>query len=273
MTTHARAVSLVSKYRIDPADQRTRIEWVRLSEADLALIRAAAPYLEPEADAIASEFYEHSYQFPGFVEKADDAGTTRERLEKSQAGYFRDLLRGQIDSEHFERSLWLGENHTRLDVKPRWVLGNYAMYAELVLSRLERHLEGEDLTRTFLAFVKLFSLEGSILTESYMGGLMDRMVAVYDRLGPSAGSLADSAGQVSSAAGEIAKAIQQVAAGASQQTGAVQVAASASESIKSALLTVTESARSAGAKSEDSTAAAEQGRRGAQETTDAMESI
>ncbi len=273
LTTETRTQSLAAKYRIDASDLRTRLDWVRLAESDLELIRAAAPFLEPEADELARDFYEHSFRFPGFVEKVEQAGSSRRILEGAQAGYFRDLLSGRADLAHFERALYLGENHTRLDVKPRWVLGNYATYAELVLDRLSRHMEGEQLIRTFLAFVKLFSLDGSLLTESYVGAMLDRMAGVYDRLGPSASSLADSAGQVSLAAGEIAKAIQQVAAGASQQTGAVQSAITSSEQIKNAMASVAESARAAGERSGDSLTAAEQGRRGAQETTEAMESI
>ena len=273
MATESRAQSLTRKYKIDAGDLRTRLDWVRLTEDDLALIRAAAPLLEPEADQLASEFYEHSFKFEGFVQKVDEAGSTRRRLEGAQAGYFRDILTGRADVDHFERALWLGENHTRLDVKPRWVLGNYAMYSELVLARLSRHMEGDQLNRTFLAFIKLFSLDGSLLTEAYVGAMLDRMAGVYDRLGPAAGSLADSAGQVSLASGEIAKAIQQVAASASQQTGVVQSAVEASEAIKTAMASVAESAQAAGERSNDSLRAAEQGRRGAQETTEAMESI
>lgn len=273
LTTEARSQALTRKYKIDAADLRTRLDWVRLSEEDLALIRAVAPLLDSEADDLAREFYEHSFKFEGFVQKVNEAGSNRRRLESAQAGYFRDILSGHADLDHFERALYLGENHTRLDVKPRWVLGNYAMYAELVLDRLSRHLQGEQLTRTFLAFIKLFSLDGSLLTEAYVGAMLDRMTEVYERLGPSAGSLADSAGQVSLAAGEIAKAIQQVATSATQQTAVVQGAVDASESIKSAMTSVAESARTAGERSGDSLSAAEQGRLGARETTEAMENI
>jgi methyl-accepting chemotaxis protein len=269
----ARTQSLTKKYKIDGADQRTRLEWVRISDTDLALIQKAATVLDPEADAIAREFYDHSFKFPAFVEKIEASGTNRRALEGAQAGYLRDIISGRVDSAHFERSLYLGENHTRLDVKPRWVLGNYAMYMELVVSRLRLHFQGDELLDMILAFTKVFSLDGSLLTEAYIGGLMDRMVGVYDRLGPSAASLALNSEQVSNATTEIAKAIQGVAAGATQQTAAVITAASASSSIKAALAAVTQAAGTAGEKSLDSSAAAEQGRRGAQETVQAMTSI
>ena len=56
-----RAQSLAAKYGIDGANLTTRLNWVQLTDDDLALIRDAAQYLEPEADAISKRFYEHSF--------------------------------------------------------------------------------------------------------------------------------------------------------------------------------------------------------------------
>jgi methyl-accepting chemotaxis protein len=265
--------SLVKKYRIDASDQQTRLAWVQLTESDMQLLRKAGEFLEPEADAIAREFYDHSFKFPAFVAKIEEAGTTRRALEGAQTGYFRDLLSGRVDQAHCERALFIGENHTRLDVKPRWVIGNYATYAQLVFDRLSKHMEGDELLKTMLAFVKAFSLDGSLLTEAYVGGLMDRMVDVYQRLGPAAESLSGTSGQVNSATGEIARAIQQVASGASEQTAAVTSANAATAQMQQALMLVAESSRAAADKSQQSTTAAEQGSIAARETAAAMVSI
>jgi hypothetical protein len=166
----ARTQSLTKKYRIDAADQRTRLEWVRIADADLALIQKAGTVLDPEADAIAREFYDHSFKFPAFVEKIEASGTNRRALEGAQAGYLRDIISGRVDSAHFERSLWLGENHTRLDVKPRWVLGNYAMYMELVVSRLRLHFHARHQALQVLSNAKL--------EQPLLDSLADRLLVI-----------------------------------------------------------------------------------------------
>jgi hypothetical protein len=231
----AQQQSLTQKYKIDAADHQTRVGWVGLSDEDLELIKKAAQFLEPEADAIAREFYDHSFKFPDFVAKVNEAGANRAGLEAAQAGYFRMMLQGRPDMPHMERALAIGENHTRLDVKPRWVIGNYATYAMLVFPRLAEHLEGEELVKTVTAFTKMFSLDGSLLIEAYMGGLMDRMVGVHARMMPAAQGLADGSSQVSMAADEIASAIQQVAQSASEQTKSVGSANESAESVRQAL--------------------------------------
>ncbi len=104
-----RAQSLAAKYGIDGADLNTRLSWVQLSDDDLALIRDAAVYLEPEADAISKEFYEHSFKFPAFAAKITESGSNRETLEGAQAGYFRMLLQGKVDQAYMERVLFVGE--------------------------------------------------------------------------------------------------------------------------------------------------------------------
>ena len=69
--------TLSEKYGIDGADLTTRLSWVQLSDDDLALIRDAAVYLEPEADAISKKFYEHSFKFPAFAAKVTGAPWVR----------------------------------------------------------------------------------------------------------------------------------------------------------------------------------------------------
>jgi methyl-accepting chemotaxis protein len=265
--------SLTQKYRIDASDQTTRLSWVGLSDEDFALLRKAGEFLIPEAETIAREFYDHSFKFPAFVAKVSEAGSNRQALEGAQAAYFKEILEGRADSSHMERALFIGENHTKLDVKPRWVIGNYATYAQLVFPRLAQHFEGEELIKVILAFSKMFSLDGSLLIEAYMGGLMDRMVGVYEKLGPSAVQLAEGSEQMSSAASEIAQAIQGVATSASEQTASVNNANVATEGMQSALSSVAGASTTAAEKSQDSMTAAEEGKQAADETAEAMRAI
>lgn len=265
--------SLLAKYRIDQTDLQTRLKWVALTEADFALMRKAGEFLAGDAAQLAEEFYEHSFKFPDFTAKVTEAGSNRKTLEGAQAGYFKELLEGRADEAHFERVLWLGENHTKLDVKPRWVLGNYATYSQLVFPRLAQHMEGEELVNAMIAFSKMFALDGSILTEAYMGGLMDRMVDVYERLGPAATQMAQGSDQMNIAASEIAQAIQGVATGASEQTQSVSEANEASQAMQQALQSVNSASTTAAEKSQDSMTAAEEGRQAAVETADAMQGI
>lgn len=119
----------------------------------------------------------------------------------------------------------------------------------------------------------MFALDGSLLTEAYVGGLMDRMVGVYERRGPSSVQLAASSDQMSSASTEIAQAIQGVASGASEQTASVNTANVASEGMQAALSSVSTSSTAAAEKSQDSMTAVVEGKQAAVETAEAMQGI
>lgn len=293
--------SLLEQMGIDDEDRRTRLRWVGITDRDVELVTAAAVSLRPQSEQIAKEFYDHSFQFPVMSEKLNVAHSTRERLEGAQAGYFKRLLDANYDASYIEFVAGIGLRHAELDVKPRWNLGNYSTYAQLVFPRLAETLEGEALLDTVLAFQKVFTLDGSMAVETYIAGLMDRMVDVNTRLAPAASTLATGTGQVELAAREIAGAIQQIAQGAGDQTQQLnqaqvetdalgdavrRVSAAAADQaagvirstetagvVKQNLVLVAEQAQRAGERSEMSLEDAETGTRAVNETISAMDTI
>lgn len=115
--------SLTKRLAVTAADQALRLRWLRFSDRDAALIRAAAPFLEPQADAIVTEFYDHSFSFSEFRAKVAESNSSRERLHNAQKGYFLILLKGKFDEEYFEHRLRIGAVHAILNVEPRWNVG------------------------------------------------------------------------------------------------------------------------------------------------------
>jgi len=94
--------SLLDRLGINEEDRRTRLRWVGITDRDIELIRAAAEYLRPEAEQVAREFYDHSFQFPILTEKLNVAKSSRQILEGAQAGYFKRLLDANTDASYFE---------------------------------------------------------------------------------------------------------------------------------------------------------------------------
>ncbi|MFA7248033.1 MAG: globin-coupled sensor protein [Dehalococcoidia bacterium] len=234
--------SLTRKYRIDAADLRLRLAWARLTDADAERVRAAASYLRDEADEIVREFYDHSFAFAPFAEKVAESHSDRSRLEATQRGYLLSLLDCRIDDAYVEGRLAIGDRHAALDVKPRWNVGNYAIYGDILFRRLVRHLRGEELTETIIALQKVLTFDMSLAVESYVGGLLDRLVDLNFRLGPSAALLAEGSNQVSIAAKEIADAVQQIAGGVTDQMNALFAAHNTVDTLSESIGSVAEGA-------------------------------
>ncbi len=241
-TVTEQRVSMTRKYRIDAADLGVRLAWVQFTEEDAERVRSAAEVLRPQVDDIVREIYDHSFKFAAFTKKVDVSSSSRARLEQAQRGYLLSLFDCRIDDAYMEGRLAIGDRHAVLDVKPRWNLGNYSLLADLMSSRLVDHLEKAELVRTMISFQKVFTLDMSLAVEAYVGGLMDRLVDLNTRLGPSATSLADGSGQVSLAAKEIADAVQQIATGVTDQMNALQGARGNVDELSAAITTVSEGA-------------------------------
>ncbi len=286
---------------IDRAEREVRLNWVQIASADAERIRRAAEVIRPQAREIVKRFYDHSFQFPQFTEKLGFAGSSRERLESAQYEYLLSMLEAAFDQDYFDYRQKIGEVHAKLDVKPRWNLGNYATYAELLFPLLAQHFSGEELNRTVLSFQKVFTLDGSLAVESYVDGLMERLVDVNDRLVPVSSGLAEGADQVETASKEIADAIAQVARGAGEQTesllrvnhdlesvlqtivgvaesaarqaGETEAAALEAESMQTGLTDMLGRSRLAASHGSEALAAAEQGMHSVSDTVRAMETI
>jgi methyl-accepting chemotaxis protein len=265
--------SLTSKYGIDPADLATRLEWLQLTADDLTLIRNAGAYLAPQAEAIVSEFYDHSFSFPDFQATVRQAGSARAGLEAAQAGYLRMLLSGRVDDAYMERMLLIGERHAELDVRPRWNVGNYATYTNIIFPRIAAHLDGQELVATLMAFQKIFMLDISTAVEAYVGVALDRFIAIDGELGPATKVLSEGVSQVDSAAKEITEAVQQIATGATEQAHGLIQATESSQSMREMLAEVATTSETAGERSATSLAAAEDGQQMAQRSVEAMETI
>lgn len=235
-------VSMTRKYRIDAPDLALRLAWVQFTDEDVARVRAAGDILRPDVDEIVREFYDHSFKFPTFVEKVNYSNSSRTRLEAAQRGYLLSLFECRVDDAYVEGRLVIGDRHAVLDVKPRWNIGNYSMFAQLMFPRLAARMEKDELTATIVSLQKVFTFDMSLAVEAYVGGLMDRLVDLNARLGPSAVSLADGSGQVSLAAKEIADAVQQIATGVTEQMNALLGARNNVDELSEAISTVAEGA-------------------------------
>ena len=298
MTQSADAMTM----KLDDAGRRERLEWIRINDDDLARVRAVADILRPEAKQIVKEFYDHSFKFSAFTAKVNVSGSNRERLEAAQADYFVKILDGKVDDAYFAQRLRIGSTHARLNIEPRWNVGNYAYYAELVGQRLADKLKGKELAATLISFQKMFILDATLAMETYVrDGLLMSLAESYDTLNESSSSLAATTTEVTSATAEIARAVEEVAQGASTQTesmnainedmetlgsaiesvanGAqeqadgVKAAQEVTKEVGEGLANVTSAASSAREKSATSLEAAENGMNSVKKTVSSMETI
>lgn len=213
--------------------ERTLAEWLQLGPDDLLAVREAAEVLRPEADAIVEAFYDHSFRFRHFLAALERAGSTRSRIAEKQKAYFLGLLEARLDERYVESRRAIGAAHARLDVRPEWYLGDYAVYFSLIAPRLARHLKGsERLAHTLSAFVKLFMFDAGQAVSVYVADGIERLSQSVRR---AVVQLEGSVSPIRVAAQEIAGAVQSIAEGAHRQFSQVDALVRELESVQAGL--------------------------------------
>jgi len=134
---------LAKEYRINDTNLSLRKDFIRFGQADIRILGQLAGWAERVADTIAKEFYDHQFMFAptlAFFEayarkKNIPLAQLRQRLEKSQAGYFRQIFQeaatGQYGTDYFEKRLYVGKLHNVINLPLKWYIGSYSVYQDL----------------------------------------------------------------------------------------------------------------------------------------------
>jgi methyl-accepting chemotaxis protein len=144
---------LTDEYHISEESLELRREFLRLTPRDVRTLRSLAGWANRVADSIAHEFYDHQFNFgpsARFFERyAASQGISvpalRGRLEKAQAGYFREIFSeaadgGTFGRNYFEKRLAVGQLHNTINLPLKWYVGSYPLYMDLVRKHLRRNL-------------------------------------------------------------------------------------------------------------------------------------
>jgi len=139
---------LTEEYRINDTNLALRKEFISFGAEEVRILRQLAGWGQRVADVIAREFYDRQFSFKpaleffeGYArEKNMPLSQLRQRLEKSQAGYFLQIFQeakaGQYGSEYFEKRLSVGRTHNKINLPLKWYLGSYSLYKDLTHKHL-----------------------------------------------------------------------------------------------------------------------------------------
>ncbi|MFN8458010.1 MAG: globin-coupled sensor protein [Anaerolineae bacterium] len=141
---------LTSQYHINQTNLNLRKQFVALSPEKIQILKKLAGWADRVADSMAKEFYDYQFAFAptrGFFEayaqrKHIPLDQFRSRLEKTQAGYFRQIFQeaatGDFGPDYFERRLKVGQLHNVINLPLKWYVGSYTLYQTLVRKYLAR---------------------------------------------------------------------------------------------------------------------------------------
>jgi signal transduction histidine kinase len=153
---------------IDMEEIRRRMLFVDFTENDIRLLSEMEPFAREHADQLVASFYQHLMNFEETRRLLRDPATV-DRLMKSQKEYLLDIFRGKFDEAYFERRLRIGAVHHRIGLEPKWYIGTYCLYENLLsalVTKAYAHEPDKGLAR-IMAIRRIFRLDMAVALDFY----------------------------------------------------------------------------------------------------------
>ncbi len=174
-------MSLTSTFGINEQNLEIRRRFIRLDEDDRQRLLELKDWAEEVAADVAREFYDFQFSFPRTKAFFDDIAAKkniplpqlRQALEAAQAGYFREVFRGAESNwgvEYFEKRLFVGATHDRINLPFKWYIGSYTEYMAVARKMLDRKFPDDPakVLDALLSLSKVFNYDMQAIGDSFL---------------------------------------------------------------------------------------------------------
>ncbi|QCS41143.1 globin-coupled sensor protein [Natrinema versiforme] len=132
---------LVDRIGLDEDEIAWRKEFIGFGEDDEQRLSALEPLVQANAEAIADDFYENVLHYEQTRAIVDRSPKDVDALKRTQQAYLVSLASGEYDREFFENRARIGKLHEILDMPLKQYVGQYGVYYDLILSRLNERVQ------------------------------------------------------------------------------------------------------------------------------------
>lgn len=182
--------------KLDEVEIASRRRFFQLTDDDLARLASLRPFAEQVTDGIVEDFYALLLSHPETLSFFGDEATIR-RVKRTQREYFLGLFAGRCDMAYVEDRLRVGAAHERIGLSPKWYLGAYRRYLQLILDQLSVHVADAEARRlAFQSIEKIVFFDVALAIDTYIAANLEALgrqqaairelstpvIRVYDRV-------------------------------------------------------------------------------------------
>ena len=153
--------------KLDEAEVRARRIFCELADEDLRRLASLRPFAEKHTQDIVEEFYALLLSHDQTRKFFPDEATIR-RVKRTQSEYFLGLFEGRCDLAYVEDRLRVGAVHERIGLAPKWYLGAYRKYLELLHAKLAAELPPAEAAAAFRSVKKLVFFDITLAIDTYI---------------------------------------------------------------------------------------------------------
>ena len=164
----------MSILKLDEHELRSRRAFFELADEDLTRLASLRPHAERWTGKVVEEFYALLLGHPETREILRDDAVVR-RLRKLQSDYFLGLFAGRCDLDYVEDRLRVGTAHERIGLAPKWYIGAYRRYLQLVHDMLYKDLPADQAGPAFASVLKIVSFDESLAIDTYIAANLETL--------------------------------------------------------------------------------------------------
>jgi rsbT co-antagonist protein RsbR len=186
----------MSILKLDQAEIDGRRLFFRLTDDDLKRLASLRPLAEKITDAIVEDFYALLLSHQDTSKFFPDEATIR-RVKRTQREYFVGLFSGRCDLPYVEDRLRVGAAHERIGLAPKWYLGAYRQYLQLIHEHLDAEIKDpKEAREAFFCVQRMVFFDVALAIDTYIAANLEALgrhqeairelstpvIRVYDRI-------------------------------------------------------------------------------------------
>lgn len=222
----------VHEFGLDATERHRRKDLYRLGSDEARDLRILEKLIGPKLPWVIDEFYKHIEKYPDAVQIIHAAGSSVEKLKKTNPAYFAELFRAEFDEKYFESRLIVGQIHAHIGLTPVWFFAAMSSYYQCIYPLITKKLwfNPAKAGRLISSFQKALNLDQELIMEAYIEyGYIGKIREVNREVNQVIESLVKNSDQLQRGADESGRATQEVARVSEQVARSGQMQAEATQ--------------------------------------------
>ncbi|MEG3640936.1 methyl-accepting chemotaxis protein [Magnetococcus sp. PR-3] len=150
--------------------------FVGFTDKDASILKKLRPLAKEHAVDIVDDFYSRISSFSQLEQVITRAGSSVERLKRTQVEYLIQLFDGEYGRDYFLRRWRIGQMHNQIGLEPGWYLGGYSLYRQLFSPIIMKALgKPKKIQKAIGALDKILTLDSELAIGSYIDAVMDSL--------------------------------------------------------------------------------------------------
>jgi rsbT co-antagonist protein RsbR len=164
----------MSILKLNEAELKSRRAFFEITDEDLTRLAGLRPLAEKWGDKLVDQFYAVLLNHPETRAFLADPELVR-RLKRTQAHYFLNLFAGKCDLEYVVDRLRVGHMHERIGLAPKFYIGAYRKYLQLVHDAFYAELSAKDAAAAYESIGKLVAFDEALAIDTYIAANLETL--------------------------------------------------------------------------------------------------